>query len=691
MKTYKRYQAKGFSGSLTLEDCSTLMLSFFGLYSQSTLIIDALDECDSQSRHVLIRAINVILERTPKPVKILISSRNEEDIKVRFCNDYCIEVNADDICEDVENYLRCTIDNEFRWRNISQETKSKVTNHLHKACKGMFLWVVLQLNTLTQLRTSTDVMDRLGKLPKSLQSTYDELSDEIENQEGTAPLMAKRAIQWLIAAIEPLTPEALVEAACQSPDSIIISAVDICVRFVSKSRDRPTSVDDENVSSLSEYAHRYWYLHCNELKGDVQDDRLLALLRRFFGAPEDTSSSNLYHKWCSSRTETRLSGTPIFGVCMLGFPDILKGWYDEGFRNLELRTEKNISLLGLACIASKYGTARLLLGLGADSNSTWYNDYGLHESPLSISTGRGDHALTALLLEKGANFASSSWDSWPKSETELCFPVDVSMKIMLGISEAARTNACRLCMHPFLFRCSPENMLEILNSLLSAGVTLEKIWPPNEGVRDVPFRHSTLGGAICKDSLPQARALLAAGADLYNTQAFGDHDTGLHLAAAVSSIDMMDLLLKTTKRPIARDRHGRSPLHIAASTKTGRLPADPCEFEVERVENPDTCLNLLEAGIDVNLRDNDRNTALQFARAHDHFLIAQTLLDRGAEEDEDEWDRVAKIREEHHRQDPNTSGTTDNVRLRNKDLSLALKLFFKNTIHREPVLNEVNP
>ena len=53
---------------------------------------------------------------------------------------------------------------------------------------------------------------RLGKLPKDLTGVYDEIMDSIQDQLGSTPQVAARALKWMLAMDRPPTPLELVTA-----------------------------------------------------------------------------------------------------------------------------------------------------------------------------------------------------------------------------------------------------------------------------------------------------------------------------------------------------------------------------------------------------------------------------------------------------------------------------------------------
>lgn len=76
-----------------------------------------------------------------------------------------------------------------------------------------FRWAALQIHELLKLRLEEDVNTRLGKLPKDLKTTYDDIySRQIKDRGEIESAIAERAIMWLLVAFEPLDSGVLLPA-----------------------------------------------------------------------------------------------------------------------------------------------------------------------------------------------------------------------------------------------------------------------------------------------------------------------------------------------------------------------------------------------------------------------------------------------------------------------------------------------
>jgi ankyrin repeat protein len=123
---------------------------------------------------------------------------------------------------------------------------------------------------------------------------------------------------------------------------------------------------------------------------------------------------------------------------------------------------------------------------------------------------------------------------------------------------------------------------------------------------------STLADRIQAGDRRQALAMIAAGADVHQTQP--DGTTPLHWAAYRVDRELVNALLKRGARAQAINRYGASPL-----------------AEAVRVANPELVAMLLEAGADANVTNEDGQTALMLAARTGNVPVAQLLVQQGAD------------------------------------------------------------
>ena len=215
------YEKSRQSGSgLTLKVCEDLLQSFVRSYSNTTILLDALDECNERSRSQLMDTLEHLVSDPGTRVKLLVSSRPDADIRERFRNKPFIEIRATDNHDDIAVFVNQEIVKHPRWAWMEQGLKSEVIETLLRKSQGMFQWAYLQIRQLLEeCRTPVAIRDRLGHLPKDLKVAYDEIYAKIQGRHSYERQLAQRAFEWVLVSLVPIPTEQLLVAVSQDPDS----------------------------------------------------------------------------------------------------------------------------------------------------------------------------------------------------------------------------------------------------------------------------------------------------------------------------------------------------------------------------------------------------------------------------------------------------------------------------------------
>ncbi|KAI8675457.1 hypothetical protein NCS57_00446900 [Fusarium keratoplasticum] len=231
---YDERKSTGFAMSqLTVQECRDLVVKMLSRYSQTTIVIDGLDECNKETRHILMDALEEFLNSSSHPVKIFIASRNDGDLKARYESGQHLEIQATDNQQDIEQFIKDKLDKSPQFRSkISSQTQIKIVSTFRKKSQAMFQWAALHIDDLLKLRRDQDVLQYLDDLPEGLKNAYDRIYHDIKSRKGSWGQVADRAFQWLMGSYRPLRPHELVAAACQDPDTATVFKVDIDIDFV---------------------------------------------------------------------------------------------------------------------------------------------------------------------------------------------------------------------------------------------------------------------------------------------------------------------------------------------------------------------------------------------------------------------------------------------------------------------------
>lgn len=104
---YKNKEAEGFaSGSLRIEESCSLIIQLAEQYPLTTILIDALDECDPGKRRDLLKCLEKILQESSGLVKIFVSSRDDQDIVFRLQHYPELEIKSDKNSDDIAVFVK---------------------------------------------------------------------------------------------------------------------------------------------------------------------------------------------------------------------------------------------------------------------------------------------------------------------------------------------------------------------------------------------------------------------------------------------------------------------------------------------------------------------------------------------------------------------------------------------------------
>ncbi|KAF9884807.1 hypothetical protein FE257_001223 [Aspergillus nanangensis] len=209
---YKKNRESG--ATFTFHQCKEQILASLDIYQKSTLVIDAMDECNPDSRDELIEALNSLLSESKKPVKIFISSRPDPDIQSLLENTPNIGISANDNKGDIQKFLDVELEKLAKKTPLFGDIKIKtnIMTALLDRCQGMFQWAALQVHQIVKCKTETSVLARLKNLPSDLKNAYDEAWEQVESLEEPDKTLTNRAMLWVMAADTPLTTSQLLYA-----------------------------------------------------------------------------------------------------------------------------------------------------------------------------------------------------------------------------------------------------------------------------------------------------------------------------------------------------------------------------------------------------------------------------------------------------------------------------------------------
>lgn len=104
-EAYTASQDTFFDGSLQMKEVVQLIVKLASQYPTITIILDALDECNPETRAQLLGSLEKILKESSCLVKIFVSSRDDQDIVYRLRDYPSMELSSDKNAGDIARFV----------------------------------------------------------------------------------------------------------------------------------------------------------------------------------------------------------------------------------------------------------------------------------------------------------------------------------------------------------------------------------------------------------------------------------------------------------------------------------------------------------------------------------------------------------------------------------------------------------
>ncbi len=109
-------------------------------FSQTTLVLDALDECDRSTRMEVVNFLSDLVMQPSRVLRVFISSRPDSDLVAKFRVGPNLEIKAVDNEMDIVKYVEATITNANSppyWQSLDKELRRHVCRTLVSKSEGM--------------------------------------------------------------------------------------------------------------------------------------------------------------------------------------------------------------------------------------------------------------------------------------------------------------------------------------------------------------------------------------------------------------------------------------------------------------------------------------------------------------------------------------------------------------------------
>ncbi|KAL7267907.1 hypothetical protein RUND412_009491, partial [Rhizina undulata] len=588
------------SRCLSLGKSTELIRQLSMEFPQTIIIIGALDECHKETRHQLMAALKKLCSSTDS-LKIFLTSRNDDDIRVQLEDESEVYIQPNDNSSDIGRFIVAEVEGYISTKRllrgkVGPELKQTVIDTLTKGARGMFLWVRLQLEHMCKEKSEDSIQLALQRLPKDLEATYLVIWGKILGATDNNRILAQRTLKWIICAKRPLTMLEITEATSVIPmqwaerpghgnvtpetfldvcQNLVVldkelgvlrtahfsvteflwktisageahtAAAEACLTLLCSENHVSTSRQTENHVldnyALCDYVMGNWAEHVR-LSGDG-NSTLTELLKMFF-------QPSAYSKWLLlANSKYKSHKEYIFEF--FAFRYIYANRDIVGDERSELSSkpgERELNPLWVSCYFQLWDIFKYLLESNPDC--TMRNREGT--MPIHLMARYGYCAGVKLLLEqKGVRLNAKTF----MGKTPLHFAAyngqETMVRLLLGINPNAKTDRPEgAFVAHYMIRVMP-----IFRRLLLNGVH------PNAKASD---GSTPLHDASHKGHLAVVNLLLEQKGVLVNAKNYHGY-TALHLAALKGQEAILRLLLQQKGTLVnTKDEDGDTPLHVAA-------------------------------------------------------------------------------------------------------------------------------
>lgn len=141
----QRKQDSDLANLLSTTECKALLVKLAAGFPRTTIVLDALDECEPTTRESLFDALDsVVAEATTNPVKVFVTSRDDADLRKRFVSRPNVYIQDRDNSADIACYVRTEIAECIRRGKlldgqVSAELQDRVVRVLEAGANGMYV------------------------------------------------------------------------------------------------------------------------------------------------------------------------------------------------------------------------------------------------------------------------------------------------------------------------------------------------------------------------------------------------------------------------------------------------------------------------------------------------------------------------------------------------------------------------
>lgn len=141
----KRKQNGDLSNHLSIEESRNLLITLSAGFLCTTIVVDALDECDASTRGSLFDVLDDIVSSSKgNPVRAFVTSRDDGDLRRKFEDRPNVFIQERDNLGDINHYIKteivdCVSRKKLLGGNVSAELQGRIIAALQAGARGMYV------------------------------------------------------------------------------------------------------------------------------------------------------------------------------------------------------------------------------------------------------------------------------------------------------------------------------------------------------------------------------------------------------------------------------------------------------------------------------------------------------------------------------------------------------------------------
>ena len=612
-------------------------------------IIDALDECEKDSRSQLLEKLVSFFSHieahkgSSYKLKFLVTSRPYDDLEERFRSlsdvSTYLHFDGDDKSQRIGQDINLVIDHEMPRiaKGFSVKHYKCITDRLKEMNNRTYLWLFLTIDVITGSRSKygkvSDIDSLLSDLPPKVSDAYERILSRSSDN-----VRARILLQLIVAATRPLSLQevnialtlATQKGSCTSHRELDLWPSDGFKSTIQNMCGLLVSVHDGKVSLIHQTAREFlvrnielpelqsgkWqgYLNMATAHGTMSQVCLDYLNFDDFASisvdqldhddcPQQGDKPYLLnyaalnwaiHYVSKNSEQAKDSWSAAKNLCNILLPQ--HSYWFKMYCDSTYLQSKDWTSLGIASLLGLKYVAESFLNEGADVNA----QCGFYGDALQVASSGGHDQVVQMLLDRGADINAQC--GFYGDALQVASSGGHDQVVQMLLDRGADINAQGGYYGNALQAASYEGHDQVVQMLLDKGA-------------DVNAQGGYYGNALQAASYEGhdqvVQMLLDKGADV-NAQG-GDYSNALQAASSEGHDQVMQMLLDKGADVNAQDEFYGNALQVASSGGHDQVVQ-----------------MLLDNGADVNAQGGFYGNALQAASSGGHDQVMQMLLDKGA-------------------------------------------------------------